>query len=161
MKKIVVLLILATIVSGLIATPSSTHPYFEKYPGWYDPNTGKIHCWDKRTCLHEVVHKVDWESKERQISTTKEYHKALGNYFIKLSEKEELTDIELYYYNFPGVGAEYTEDGWGGIHELYAEMFVVSEMFSNVDIPEEFRRFYNYAAIYNLWEQYPNIKSML
>jgi Mlc titration factor MtfA (ptsG expression regulator) len=132
----------------------------KNYDGWYLQETGQIKCWDKNTCLHEVVHKYDWENGGEQISETKEFKIAITEYISNIDEEQGLSYLEYYVCNFPGVTAEYRIDGWGGLAELYAEIFTVSEMY-NFDIPEEFVKFYDADYIYKLWEQYPNIWSRL
>ena len=163
MKKLYLVLLPLLIISGLIATPSSLNPMSEKYDGWYDMHTGQVHCFEKWVCLHEVVHEYDWENGGGQISITKEFHKAVTEYHINVYETlvEERTFIESYIYNFPGVGNEFTEDGWGGHHELYAEIFRMAEEHEGLEMPNEFEAFYNREVIYKLWEQYPNFHSRL
>ena len=161
MKKIIIPTLLLVIISGLIATPSSLNQLSENHDGWYDMHTGKVHCSEKWVCLHESVHEYDWENGSRQISATKAFHKAVTEYHNKIYETpvDERTWFETYVYNFPGVGNEFAQDGWGGHHELYAEIFRVSVEY-RMNIPDEFEQFYDKEAIYKLWEQYPNFWSM-
>jgi len=153
--------LLLMVIFGVVATPSSLNPLSENNDGWYDMHTGQVHCADKLVCLHEVVHKYDWENGNGQISVTKAFHKAVTEYHKEVYETpvDERTWFETYVYNFPGVGNEFAQDGWGGHHELYAEIFRVSVEY-RMNIPDEFEQFYDKEAIYKLWEQYPNFWSM-
>ena len=160
-KKILLLGILFVILSGLIATPSSINPMSETYDAWYEPDTGRIHCSDKWLCLHESVHKYDWEYKDKQISTTKEFRKAVSEYLSNNTEHFDEGGIPTFIYYFPGVGNDYTENGWGGFHELFAELFRYTEENDSVELPEEFEQFYDREYIYNIWERYPNFWSRL
>ena len=127
-----------------------------KYDGQYYPEAGRIQCSDKWICLHEVVHKVDSESKEKQISFSGEFTGTVSIYLDELRDKHEMSPFEEYIYTFPGVGADYTEDGWGGVQELYAEIFTLSERHDYGSMPKIFERFYDRELIYKLWNQYPN-----
>jgi hypothetical protein len=152
--------LLLTMTFGMIATPSSRDPMSEDHNGWYNIETGKIHCFDEWTCLHEVTHKYDWENGAGQISETKEFKIAITEYIANIDKEQPLSMLEWYVCNFPGVTAEYQKDGWGGTAELYAEILTVSEM-NGEEIPEEFVKFYDTEHIYKLWKQYPNLSSRL
>jgi len=135
----------------------------EYYRGWYDFNTGQVHCLDKQVCLHELVHKFDWESKDYQISESQEFKSAVAYYYTGLLDKKNLTWFENYVLTFPGVGGEYLDygvGGWGGFNELYAEIFAVTTYY-NIEMPKEFEPFYDRDIIIDMWNKYPNIKSRL
>ena len=99
MKKLFILLFI--ILSGLITIPSNLNPLSENHGAWYDMHTGEIHCYDKWSCLHESVHKYDWENGSGQISATKGFHKAVTEFDIKVSEipLENRTFIESFIFS--------------------------------------------------------------
>ena len=166
MNKLISFLLLLFIPLGTVGAPNSIDPIPSQIISRYDIDTGSVHCVDKWGCLHESVHEYDWElsdgmMREINISATEEFRKLVADYHIKVWSKspDEITEVEFYITNFPGVGADYSGDNWGGFHELYAEMFV-RLIYSEDKLPEEFKQFYDSDAIYKIWEQYPNIRSM-
>ena len=162
MNRLYLVFILLLIVSGLIATPSSMNPLSERAIGWYEPSTRVVYCFEKWECLHECVHKYDYDGTlYPTISTTERFHKAVDDYIKEVGKKENTVYLERFIYNFPGVsGNELAGYDWGGYHELFAEIFTVTEM-KGLEIPEEFIQFYDNGIIYKLWGQYPNIRSRL
>ena len=161
MNRLIALLLLLFIVFGFIATPSSMNPMSTWAIGWYDPDTKQVHCFDKWECLHEVVHKYDWEYIDGRISSTKRFQDAIEIYISEVAEKDTTIYIERFIYNFPGVGGnELAGYDWGGYQELFAEIFTVTQM-KGLEIPAEFIQFYDNGVIYKLWKQYPNISSRL
>jgi len=153
MKKISLIFILLFMIIFIIS---------ENRRGYYDVNTGQVYCYDKWECLHESLHEYDWEiengkMRDVRISATNEYHQVIAEYYKKVGEikEENRTYMESFIYTFPGVLYPLTDEGWGGLHELYAEIFRHTEEYGS-DIPNEFIQFYDKEAIYKLWKQYPN-----
>lgn len=157
--KLLLTALLLIVISGRIATPSSMNPMSEWAIGWYDPNTDNVHCFEKWECLHEVVHKFDYNGTLfPTISSSKRFREAVKLYREGIGE--DTVYLDRFIYNFPGVYNDFAGDGWGGYQELFAEIYTVTEM-KGISIPKEFVQFYDRGVINKMWKQYPNIMSRL
>jgi hypothetical protein len=98
---------------------------------YYNYFTGFIYCQTKETCLHEVAHKYDDESK--MISESVKWIQAVDDYrmtqFYMPQEHKVKQAFGIMF--FPGVGSPrlpehnifaitFWQGGWGGYTELYA-----------------------------------------
>ena len=127
--------------------------------GSYSPLTGKIICYQKWTCLHEIGHKIDYEENNR-FSASKEWADVVDYYNKEIFEPTGNPDnIEDRIFNFPGINGndcyKYNDGNscWGGYAEVYAAILEHSRGIPE-NMPEIFRKYYNWERIWELQKQY-------
>ena len=133
--------------------------YVENPYQHYDPNTGKIICWN--ACWHEVGHKIDWEVMDK-ISESNDFHYAVRDFLYYEMVSEELPHpmavrILLFpgFFNdfsiFPDDAGRWAGYVWGGYDELYAEILYWAD--GNFwAIPRNLREFYDMEAAQQMYD---------
>lgn len=108
-----------------------------KNPGFYDGVNDRIFCTNRKSCLHEIGHKLDAHSG--YISKTEEYRHSVDVYrAIVWNYSQYRDEFSLNIYEYPGLGSmvwqsnnpadiSFWNGGWGGYGEFYAEVIVWSD----------------------------------
>jgi len=137
----------------------------EGVSGYYSPLKNLIVCFKPGDCIHEIGHKVDDEKMwgaPTYFTETRKWKKAVDYYIAEIYMPTTNSEgIENSIFNFPGINDNpYDESwgfAWGGYTELYAEILQYS--CSNPEnMPEIFRKFYNWKKIDKLEKDYPEIE---
>jgi len=161
----------ATGIIDLLLEDGSLPTTLEELPpgvtGYYLPSKKLTVCFDPETCLHEIGHQVDDEKRKEPsieifFSETSEWEAVVDYYRAELFVTTGDPDlIEDRINDFPGIGDNPCDTTWGGCYggyvELYASILQHSKGLSE-NMPEIFRKFYDWERIWELEKDYPEIE---